>query len=105
MLELLREVPSAGWRPLHSRLTTREWEILDLLAQGASTQTIADQLVLSPTTIYSHVKSVMRKLGVHTRRDAVNAARRLRRDEGPEDKNPHPNPGRLPSHGMGKLTS
>jgi DNA-binding NarL/FixJ family response regulator len=81
MLEKLREVPDAGWRPLRSRLTTREWEILDLLAQNASTQAIAEQLVLSPTTIYSHVKSVLRKLGVHTRRDAIIAAQNLRREE------------------------
>jgi DNA-binding NarL/FixJ family response regulator len=81
MLKLLRDVPDTGWRPLHSRLTTREWEILDLLAQNASTQTIAEQLVLSPTTIYSHIKNVLRKLDVHTRRDAITAAQRLRREE------------------------
>jgi DNA-binding NarL/FixJ family response regulator len=81
LLELLREVPDAGWRPLHSRLTTREWEIVELLAEDASTQRIAECLVLSPTTVYSHVKSVLRKLGVHSRRDAVAAAERLRREE------------------------
>jgi DNA-binding NarL/FixJ family response regulator len=81
LLKLVREVPEAGWRPLHSRLTTREWEIVELLGGGATTQHIADRLVLSPTTIYSHVKSVMRKLGVHSRKDAVAAAERLRREE------------------------
>jgi DNA-binding NarL/FixJ family response regulator len=34
-----------------------------------------------PTTVYSHVKSVLRKLGVHSRQDAVTAAKRLRREE------------------------
>ena len=34
LLELVREVPDAGWRPLHSRLTTREWEIVELLGEG-----------------------------------------------------------------------
>jgi DNA-binding NarL/FixJ family response regulator len=81
LLELLREVPDAGWRPLHSRLTTREWEIVGLLAEGATTQRIAERLVLSPTTVYSHVKNVLRKLDVHTRRDAIAAAERLRREE------------------------
>jgi two-component system nitrate/nitrite response regulator NarL len=81
LLELLREAPDAGWRPLHSRLTTREWEIVELLAEGASTKQIVEQLVLSQTTVYSHVKSVLRKLGVHSRRDAVAAATRLRREE------------------------
>ncbi len=81
LLELVREIPDAGWRPLHSRLTTREWEIVELLGQGATTRGIAEHLVLSPTTVYSHVKSVLRKLGVHSRRDAVAAAERLRREE------------------------
>ncbi len=31
LLELVREVPDAGWRPLRSRLTTREWEIVELI--------------------------------------------------------------------------
>jgi two-component system nitrate/nitrite response regulator NarL len=81
LLELLHEIPERGWRPLHSRLTTREWEIVELLGEGATTQWIAERLVLSPTTVYSHVKSVLRKLGVHSRRDAVTAAERLRREE------------------------
>jgi DNA-binding NarL/FixJ family response regulator len=81
LLELVRAVPDGGWRPLHSRLTTREWEIIELIAQGATTQDIAERLVLSSTTVYSHIKSVMRKLGVHSRRDAVAAAEILRREE------------------------
>jgi DNA-binding NarL/FixJ family response regulator len=81
LLELLRDLPYTGWRPLHSRLTTREWEIVDLLAQGASTRCIAERLVLSPATVYSHVKSVLRKLGVHSRQEAIAAARTLRREE------------------------
>lgn len=81
LLDALREVPDSGWRPLHSRLTTREWEIVELLREGATTQRIADQLVLSPMTVYSHTKSIMRKLGVNSRRDAVIAAERLRREE------------------------
>jgi DNA-binding NarL/FixJ family response regulator len=81
LLKLLRETPHTGWRPLHSRLTTREWEIVELISQGANTQHIADQLVLSQTTIYSHIKSLMRKLGVHTRHDAVTAAQHLRQTE------------------------
>ena len=81
LLELIREIPDGGWRPLHSRLTTREWEIIELLEQGANTHQIADQLVLSATTIYSHIKSVLRKLGVHNRHDAILAAKELRKHE------------------------
>ena len=74
LLERLRELPDTGWRPLHSRLTTREWEIVEHIGEGANTKHIADHLVLSETTIYSHVKSLMRKLNVHTRTEAVTAA-------------------------------
>jgi DNA-binding NarL/FixJ family response regulator len=81
LLEALREVPASGWRPVRSRLTNREWEIIELLGEDATTQRIADQLVLSPVTVYSHVKSLLRKLGVRSRRDAVVAAERLRREE------------------------
>jgi two-component system, NarL family, nitrate/nitrite response regulator NarL len=88
LLELLSRLPTSGWRPVHSRLTTREWEIIELLADGASTQDIADRLVLSPTTVYSHVKSLLRKLGVHSRRDAVVAADRLRHEETLGQKSP-----------------
>ena len=59
LLDALREVPDSGWRPLRSRLTTREWEIVELLGDGATTQRIADQLVLSPMTVYSHTKSIL----------------------------------------------
>ena len=81
VLECLRDVPDSGWRPVRSRLTSREWEVVDLIGEGASTQAIADRLVLAPATVYSHVKSVLRKLGVHSRPDAVNAAERLRHEE------------------------
>ena len=81
LLDLLGQLPATGWRPVHSRLTTREWEIVELLGDGASTQDIAEHLVLSPTTVYSHVKSLLRKLGVHSRRDAVIAAHLLRLEE------------------------
>jgi DNA-binding NarL/FixJ family response regulator len=81
LLEALREAPDSGWRPLRSRLTTREWEIVELLEDGASTHRIAEHLVLSPMTVYSHTKSILRKLGVNSRQDAVIAAERLRREE------------------------
>lgn len=81
LLSLLQESPETGWRPLRSRLTTREWEVIDLLGGGAGTEEIADALVLSKTTVYSHIKSVSRKLGVHSRHEAIAAADELRREE------------------------
>lgn len=66
---------------MRSALITREWQIVELLGDGASTEQITERLVLSPTTVYSHIYRLLHKLGVHSRRDAVAAARRLRQTE------------------------
>ena len=81
LLHALRQTPTTGWRPLRSRLTNREWEIIEMLSQGATTQKIAEQLVLSPVTVYSHINSLLRKLGVRTRPDAIIAGQQLRQQE------------------------
>jgi DNA-binding NarL/FixJ family response regulator len=80
LIEELRSVrdDGIGLRPVQSTLTQREWEVLDLLCQQLSNREIADQLFVSDETVRSHVKSVLRKLGVRTRRDAVAEAARLR---------------------------
>ena len=66
-------------RPVKSPLTTREWEVLDLICAGDSTREISAKLFLSEDTVYSHTKSILRKLGVHSRSDAVAMAAQLRR--------------------------
>ena len=68
----------AGLRPVRSQLTDREWEVLDLLALGATTDEIARTLVLSTETVRSHLKNLYRKLGVRSREEATAAAARLR---------------------------
>jgi NarL family two-component system response regulator LiaR len=68
----------AGIRPVRSPLTAREWEVLDLLCEDRTTEEIADALVLSSETVRSHVKSILRKLEVSSRREAVAIAQELR---------------------------
>jgi len=52
-------------------LTTREWEVVDLLLRSASTSEIAAQLGVAPVTVRRHLGSVERKLGVSTRAEVV----------------------------------
>lgn len=53
-------------------LTSRETEILELLATGKTYQQIADALFLSQGTIRKHVENLYRKLEVNNKVDAVN---------------------------------
>jgi DNA-binding NarL/FixJ family response regulator len=55
-------------------LTPREREILQTLAAGASTVDVAEAFGISPLTVQSHVKSILAKLGVHSKVEAVRIA-------------------------------
>ena len=59
----------------HPSLTPRQAEVLRLLENGRSTQQIADELHLTTTTVRNHVSNLLRALGVHSRIEAVAAAR------------------------------
>jgi len=63
-------------RPLEP-LTARELEVLQLLAEGASTTQASDQLGISSATLRAHVQAILRKLGAHSRLEAVAEAARL----------------------------
>jgi PAS domain S-box-containing protein len=54
-----------------ARLTRREREVLQLLADGADTKEIAERLTLSSTTVRNHVQNILDKLGVHSRLEAA----------------------------------
>lgn len=58
-------------------LTRREIEVLWLISEGYGTRQIADSLFISPNTVRTHVQSILRKLEVHTKTQAVALARRL----------------------------
>lgn len=53
------------------QLTSREWQVLDLLRQGLTTSEIARRLFVSPATVRSHVAAVLRKLRVPDRDSAI----------------------------------
>ncbi|HEY3216328.1 MAG TPA: LuxR C-terminal-related transcriptional regulator [Candidatus Eisenbacteria bacterium] len=57
-------------------LTPREVQVLALLAEGTSTQGIADSLFISVTTTRNHVQNILRKLDVHSKLEAVSLALR-----------------------------
>ena len=61
---------------LGTKLTRREQEVLQLLASGLTQQQIAKQLVISSSTVASHIEHVLEKLGVHSRAQAVALALR-----------------------------
>jgi len=68
--------PRASSRANPSGLTTREAEVLALLAEGLSYAEVAQRLVLSRKTVSHHVSAVLRKLGEPSRTRAVAAAQR-----------------------------
>ncbi len=51
----------------YETLTSREWQVLDLLRQELTTAAIARRLVLSPVTVRSHVNSILRKVRAESR--------------------------------------
>jgi DNA-binding NarL/FixJ family response regulator len=61
-------------------LTDRQWEVLDLLSEGLSTAEVARRLGISEVTARRHISSVLPKLGVSDRADAVELLRERSRD-------------------------
>lgn len=64
-----RRIPLVGRRA--AELTDREWEVLDAMKQGLTTDEIAARLFISPVTVRTHVSAILRKLHVETREAAL----------------------------------
>jgi DNA-binding NarL/FixJ family response regulator len=67
-----------GMRSTKTPLSPREWEVLDLMATGASPREIATELVVPLETVQSREQHILAKLGVHSRAAAIVIAQRLR---------------------------
>jgi DNA-binding NarL/FixJ family response regulator len=76
LMDEFRDRDHRGARPQGplSKLTSREWETLELMRQGLSTADIATKLFVTPVTVRSHVSAILRKLQVTDRESAVQVA-------------------------------
>ncbi|WP_085109854.1 helix-turn-helix transcriptional regulator [Mycolicibacillus trivialis] len=62
---------------LHAKLTQRERQVLGLLTVGKTNAQIASRLFISPNTVKSHIRDIMRKLQATNRTDAALKGRRV----------------------------
>jgi DNA-binding NarL/FixJ family response regulator len=69
-----RRHQEATERQRTDRLTPRQTEILQLLADGVPVATIAERLGMSRLTLRTHVQNILTRLGVHTKTEAVTVA-------------------------------
>ena len=53
------------------KLTDREMEVLQLVAQGMNNRDIAKQLYISENTVKNHIRNILEKLHLHSRMEAV----------------------------------
>jgi NarL family two-component system response regulator LiaR len=70
--KLLNEITAPPQKPpTPDPLTERELDVLKLVAQGLTNQEIADELVISVTTVYTHVSNILAKLHLASRTQAA----------------------------------
>lgn len=72
----IRHTNEANLKSHQNTLTSREREILSLLADGHSTQEIAQRLTISVITVRNHIQHILQKLQAHSRLEAVAIATR-----------------------------
>lgn len=63
---------------LSTQLTSREWQVLELLARGLSTRRVAEKLSITPGGVRVHANAIVRKLGARDREEALELFRRHR---------------------------
>jgi DNA-binding CsgD family transcriptional regulator len=100
-----RDARPGGRRVAGAPLSTREREILGLLAGGVSGAQIAESLVLSPETVRTHIRNAMAKLGASSRAQAVAlAVKRQEIEPHAElaDGQPHAAPAPVPAAGSAR---
>lgn len=75
-LKLLRNpVEFAQTEQEEIKLSTREIEVLEQLSKGLSYNVIADNLILSPSTVRKHIENIYTKLQVHNKLEAIEKAK------------------------------
>ena len=85
-IRLARSAARRGFEELaestvQSILTPRELDVIDAIGAGLSNKAIARELQISLHTVKFHIESLLRKLGAHTRAEAVAKAMERRRKE------------------------
>lgn len=73
---LLPHLRRSEEKPKAPDITTREMEVLRLVVEGRSNQAIADELFVSVHTVRNHVQSLLSKLGVNSKLEAIATATR-----------------------------
>jgi LuxR family transcriptional regulator, regulator of acetate metabolism len=84
---MVQRLPRAA-NGLEDELTRRELEVLSMLAEGETNARIATRLIVSEDTVKTHVKHILRKLGVHNRSQAVSRYYRAKDAPFAEGKSP-----------------
>jgi DNA-binding NarL/FixJ family response regulator len=78
-----RRLPMVGQRPV--TLTNREWQVLDLMRDGLTTKEIADRLFIATVTVRTHISSILRKLNVADRDEAIRLVGAPNQDAAPSN--------------------
>ena len=73
----MKAYQASGQEPAHSNLSSRETQVLQLVAQGKSTKEVASTLGISVKTASAHRASLMRKLDIHETAGLVRYAIRV----------------------------